>query len=105
MANDKIFAFVGVFFTLIGFIVVWLLAKDSEYAMHYAKQGLVVFLTAIVIMVASMVLAFIPIIGGIVGMVARFALLVLWIIGIVYVFSGEQKYIPVIGKYADKLPL
>ena len=103
MAKDgdsKLFAFLGVFLTLIGLLIVYLAKKNDKYAMHYAKQGLVLFIAWIVAWVVMMVLAFVPVLGWIIDAVLYILLVVLWIIGIVYSLSGEMKDIPVIGSLA-----
>ena len=109
MSNDveegKIFAFLGIFLTIIGFIIVLLAKKENRYAMYYAKQGLVLFIVYVGAMIANMILAFIPVIGWIVMMVLWIGLLVLWIIGIIYSLSGEEKEIPIIGEWAKKINL
>jgi uncharacterized membrane protein len=70
--------------------------------MFYAKQGLVLFIAYIIIAVAGMI----PLIGWFIIMpLGMLLMLVLWIIGIVYALSGEEKYIPIIGKFADKINL
>jgi len=36
--EGKMFAFLGVFLTIIGFVIVLLAKKDNKYAMYYAKH-------------------------------------------------------------------
>jgi uncharacterized membrane protein len=100
--DGKIFAFLGVFLTIIGFIIVLLAKKDNKYAMFYAKQGLVLFIAYVIVAVAGWILAFIPIIGWLIMMAAWIILLVLWVIGWVNALSGKEKEIPLIGQFADK---
>jgi len=100
--EGKIFAFLGVFLTLIGFLIVLLAKKDNRYAMYYAKQGLVLFIAYVIVMILGMI----PIIGWFVIMpIGYLVMFILWIVGIVYAFSGEMKPIPLIGKFADKINL
>ncbi|MBW2964024.1 DUF4870 domain-containing protein [Candidatus Woesearchaeota archaeon] len=96
--EGKVFAFLGVFLGIIGFIVVLLAKKDNKYAMYYAKQGLVLTIAWVIIWV----IAIIPIIGWIIGFLGWILLLVLWIIGWVYALGGTEKPIPIIGQFADK---
>jgi uncharacterized membrane protein len=103
-SDDKVFAFLGVFLTVIGFIIVLLAKKDSKYAMYYAKQGLVLFIAWMIAWVIGFVTMFI-LIGFIVMPILYIIVFILWIIGIVYSLSGEMKPIPIIGKYADKINL
>jgi len=98
-SDSKLFAFLGVFLTLIGFVIVILTRKKDKYAMFYAKQGLVLGIAWVAVSVLSMV----PVIGWfIIAPVGTILLLILWIIGIVNSLSGNMKPVPVIGKFADK---
>jgi len=94
--DSKLFAFLGIFLTIIGWLIVYLTRKNDKYAMHYAKQGLVLFIGFVIVGVFSWV----PIIGWILGPVLSIALFVLWIIGIVYSLSDEMKEIPLVGALA-----
>jgi uncharacterized membrane protein len=103
LEEGKVFAFLGIFLTLIGFIIVLLMKKDNKYAMHYAKQGLVLFIAYVIVAVAGVILAFIPLIGWLIMFALWITLLILWIIGIIYSLSGEMKEIPIIGEFAKKI--
>ncbi|MBU2561383.1 MAG: DUF4870 domain-containing protein [Nanoarchaeota archaeon] len=96
--EGKIFAFLGVFLTIIGFIIVLLAKKDNKYAMYYAKQGLVLFIAYVILWIIGII----PILGWIIAILGSILLLILWIIGWVYALSGEEKPIPIIGQFADK---
>lgn len=103
--DDKVFAFLGVFLTIIGFIIVLLAKKDNKYAMYYAKQGLVLFIVAVIVGVIGGIIWWIPFVGFIINQLLWLFLLILWIIGIIYSLSGETKPIPLIGIYADKIKI
>lgn len=103
--EGKIFAFLGVFLTIIGFIIVLLAKKENKYAMYYAKQGLVLFIAWVIVAIVGMILAFIPILGWLVWVVLYLGMLILWIIGWINALSGVEKPIPIIGKYAEKIKL
>lgn len=103
--EGKIFAFLGVFLTVIGFIIVLLAKKDNKYAMYYAKQGLVLFIAWVIVWVVAIVLAFIPILGWFVIILLYICILVLWVIGWINALSGKEKPIPIIGKYAEKIKI
>ncbi|HII72099.1 TPA: DUF4870 domain-containing protein [Candidatus Woesearchaeota archaeon] len=96
--EGKIFAFLGVFLGIIGFVIVLLTKKDNKYAMFYAKQGLVLTIAYVIVWVVMII----PFIGWVIGMLASLLLLVLWILGWVYALSGKEKHIPLIGQFADK---
>ncbi len=98
--DSKLFAFLGVFLPLVGFIIALLAKKKDKYVMHYANQGLVLFIAWVIAAVVWMI----PLIGWfILGPICYVILFVLWIVGIVYSLSGEMKDIPIIGKYARKI--
>lgn len=99
--DSKLFAFLGVFLTIIGFVIVYAVKKDDKYAMHYGKQGLVLGIAWIIAVVIGMI----PILGWIIAPILMIIMLVLWILGIVYSLSGEMKTIPIVGKYAEKFNL
>lgn len=102
-SDSNLFAFLGVFLTVIGFIIVLLTKKDDKYAMYYAKQGLVLFFAAVIISVAAWILHWIPFIGWFVEWVLWVLWIIAWIMGMVYSFSGDMKEIPVLGGFAKKL--
>lgn len=99
--DSKLFAFLGVFLTIIGFIVVYATKKDDQYAMHYAKQGLVLGIAWIIAVIIGMV----PFIGWILAPIILIIMLVLWVLGMIYSLSGEMKTIPIVGKYAERFNL
>jgi uncharacterized membrane protein len=99
-SDTKLFAFLGVFLTWLGFIIVYATRKEDKYAMFYGKQGLVIGIAWVVLIIVGIVLAFIPILGWIISLLLWIALGVLWIIGVIYSLSGEEKEIPVIGSIA-----
>lgn len=82
-----------------------LAAKDSQYARFHANQGLVLFLTDIILWICvgtiSAILKIVPIFGWIaatlIGSAVNILLLVFMILGIVYACIGEPKKLPIIG--------
>jgi uncharacterized membrane protein len=99
--DDRFWGFLAIFLGIIGFLIVLITKRNSEYAMYYAKQSLVLFIVGICIGVVAIV----PILGWIIAFVGWPIMLVLWIIGLVRALSGEMKPIPIVGKYADKIKL
>ena len=99
--DSKLFAFLGIFLTVIGFLIVFVVRRNDKYAMHYGKQGLVLFIASIVVII----FAAIPVIGWALGWVVWVLWFVLWIIGLVYSLSGKIKEVPVIGVFANKFDL
>ena len=101
--DSKLFAFLAVFLTLIGFVIALAVKKDNKYVMYYGKQGLVLFIAWMIIWIASMILIFIPIIGWLAMMILYLGMLAFWVIGIINSLSGQMKPIPIIGQFADKI--
>ncbi|MEK6875095.1 MAG: DUF4870 domain-containing protein [Nanoarchaeota archaeon] len=103
--NSKLFAFLAVFLSIIGFIIALLFKRDDKYVMFYAKQSLVLFIFLLVVSIANQILMLIPILGRAITFVTSAIVFILWIIQIVYSLSGEQKKTHWIGKYADRIRL
>jgi uncharacterized membrane protein len=101
--DSKLFAFLGVLLTVIGYIIVVLARKNDKYAMYYAKQGLVLFIAWVVVAVASWAVGWIPVAGDVASWVLNAIMLALWIIGIIYALSGKEKEIPIVGPFAKKI--
>lgn len=75
--------------------------KDSPFAQFHGKQGLVLFLSGVVLGLV----AWIPILGWLVGMAGGIALFILFIIGVMNALGGKMEKLPIIGQYADKINL
>jgi uncharacterized membrane protein len=99
--DDKLFAFLGVLLSIIGFLIVYILKKDSKYAMFYAKQSLVIFIMWVIISVFTIM----PLIGQIIGPVLMIGLVILWIISLVYSLSGKMKDVWLVSDFAKKIDL
>ena len=100
--EGKIFAFLAYLLSIIGFLIVLLAKKDNKFAMYHAKQSLVLF---IVYMIGWAILVFIPFLGWGLLPVWWVIMVIMTIIGIVNAFSGKEKPLPIIGKYAKKIKL
>ena len=97
--DSKVFAFLAVFLSILGFIIALLAKKNDKYVMYYAKQSLVLFIAWIAVWILGMI----PFIGWFIILpIGGLIIFILWIIGLVYSVSGEEKPVPLIGKYADK---
>ncbi len=99
-SDSKLFAFLGVFLGLIGFLIVLLTRKNDKYAMYYAKQGLVIFIAWVIVYIIG---TFVPLIGWFIILpLGSLAMLILWIIAIINSLSGVEKPTPLIGRFAEK---
>lgn len=78
------------------FLIPMLAKKDSPYAQFHAKQGLVLFLFAIIVNVILVI----PFIGWIIGFIGWIFVVVVAIMGIVNALSGKAKELPLIGQFA-----
>ena len=85
------------YITFIGWIVAYL-AGDKEGAKFHLNQSLVIWLGYIIVAVASVVLAFIPVIGWLASWAAYIYLLVMWIMGLIAAINQEEKELPLIGQ-------
>lgn len=95
--TDKVNAIAILSYIGILFLVPLLAAKDDEFAQYHAKQGLVLFIVAVVGSFIGMV----PILGWLLLPFFGLAVLILAIMGIINVFKGERKELPFIGQYAN----
>jgi len=94
MAKDqsKLVAILS-YITLIGWIIALILnmQKKTELGSFHIRQ-------ALLLMIAGIILTWIPIIGWILAIVV----FIFWIMGLVYAIQGQMKEVPLIGSYAQK---
>ncbi|MFO7710313.1 MAG: DUF4870 domain-containing protein [Candidatus Woesearchaeota archaeon] len=80
--------------------------KKDKSAKFHAKQALFLLLVSFVISLAIGIFSGIPFIGWIIlfaGSLLQLGIFVLWVIGLIKAIQGENKPIPVIGEYAEKI--
>lgn len=105
--NGKLCAILAYF--LIG--IIWYFVDDKmkkdAFAKFHAKQALFLLIISLVVSVALSLLAGIPFLGWVIGLLLGFFLnlviFILWIFGLVYAAKGEKKKIPIIGGFAEKV--
>ena len=98
--EGKIWAFIGYWGIL--FLVPLLGKKDNKFALFHGKQGLVLF----ILWIAIVILGFIPIIGWFV--IRPFGWLIcviLAIIGMVMSLQGKYWKMPILGDIAEKIKI
>lgn len=113
--DGKIFALLAYLGILC--LVPLLAKKDNKFALFHAKQGLVLFITEIVVGIVMMVIfVIVGILGMAIGFIAGILSILVWllwmlcmlgflalsIIGIVQSLNGKYWEMPVLGKYATK---
>jgi uncharacterized membrane protein len=95
----KIIAAIGYFWIL---CLLPLLAKrDSEFAQHHGKQGLVLTICSFILWLV----AWIPVIGWVVGFLGTIVLIVFSVLGILHALQGKYWEMPYLGEYAKKIKL
>lgn len=94
--QNKVMAVLAYFGIL--FLVPLLAAPQSPYARFHANQGIVLFITDIVLGIVVGVCALIPVAGLIISGVVSLCILVLVILGIINAATGKAKELPLIGK-------
>ncbi len=77
-------------------------SKNDPFVKYHVKQGLVLFIVAIIVSMIDRLLFFIPTIGWGLVYLLGFFMLGLLITGIMHAARGEQKPLPLIGKFAEK---
>ena len=99
--EGKTFAAIGYLGIL--FLIPLLAAKDNKFAQFHAKQGMMLFIVGIVVVILSVVFLFIPCIGWAIALILCLGWLVLAIMGIVKSLQGEYWKMPVLGGWAEQL--
>ncbi len=84
-------------------IIPILLQKENPYTKFHVKQGIVLLVTTIIWSIVGFVLGFIPVIGFIVYLIGWLVIMVLTVIGIINAVQGNEKELPIIGKYSEKI--
>jgi len=86
--DDKVFAWLATFLTIIGFIIALLTKRDNDYVMFYAKQGLILFIGQIIISLITPLFffTFSP-----VKTILWVFWVILWIMTWINALSGEKR--------------
>ena len=111
----RILAFVAYLLSILGWVYVLLFRREDELAVYHAKQSLVLTLVAIgsavVWLLGSWILAWIPLAGPLIA-AALFSqvilitvfLVVAWLLGMFYALQSRMRPLPVVGKWAERIP-
>jgi uncharacterized membrane protein len=106
--SSRIKAFLAYLFLALGAILVLLISRKDRFAVFHARQSLILtgaaLLTLVVWVVIAYPLSWIPLLGpplasGTFGLViaAFAALIVAWVLGMVYALRAKEKRVPLIG--------
>lgn len=105
--DSVILGFIAWFFGLLGAVVVFLILlltkREDRYAKFWAVQAIAFTLIAVVAAIIVAVLVVVPILGWILSLMIRLTLLALWLLGIYYSITGQQKRLPAVGLVSEKL--
>ncbi len=80
--------------------------KNNSAVMFHAKQGMVLLISWVVLFMVSIIIGFIPVIGliwALFSWVLYVIIGIISIIGIINVVQGQQKYVPIFGKFSEKI--
>jgi fumarate reductase subunit D len=97
--EDRLIAAIGYLGILC--VIPLLLKKDSKFAQHHGKQGLVLLISWLVLWIGNII----PILGQLVWMVGTILILILIILGMINALNGRFWEMPVLGKYAKQIKL
>src|SRR3989338_3806225 len=97
--DEKILAAIGYLWILC--LLPLLGKRQSEFAQFHGKQGLVLTITSFIVWLV----AWVPLIGWIVGFFGTIGLLVLAVLGIQSAMQGKYWEMPVLVKYARQIKL
>ncbi|MBI5149548.1 MAG: hypothetical protein HZA28_02090 [Candidatus Omnitrophica bacterium] len=80
-------------------IIPLILKKDNPFVLAHGKQGLVIFLGQVAVIIVSIIL------GQWALRLGMFVLLVFAFIGIIAVLQGREVRLPVVSEIADKITM
>lgn len=75
--------------------------RESGFAQHHGRQGLVLTVASFIVWIV----AWIPVIGWIIGFFGTIGVLILAVTGIQNAMQGKYWEMPVLGKYAKQIKL
>ena len=114
--SNRISACLAYLLLIIGWIYIFLFRREDKLAIYHTKQSIMLTIVAVGISLAWVVfgwfVSLVPFIGFIIA-VALFALVmaiyillaVNWVVGMVYALQARFKPIPVVGGWAEQLPI
>ena len=115
--SSRIAAFLTYLLLVIGWAYVLVARRGDSLAMFHVRQSIILALSAIVAVIAwvvfGWVMGLVPLLGPPLS-IASFALVIaamiylaiMWVVGMVWALQGKAQSlpIPIIGRWADRLP-
>lgn len=117
MPKPKVYlAFLAYLLTVLGWLYILLFHRRDEFALYHAKQSLGITLAAIggpaLWVAGGWIVSWIPYVGFILAISAfsllialYVALIVAWLVGMLYALQAKRKPVPVVGRWAERLPI
>jgi len=112
--RERILAFIA-YIPVIGWIYVWFAHRKETFALFHLRQSVGLFLFVIGVFVGWVVIGWIlmwlPYMAVFsmalfsLVMAAIFFGVIAWLVGVANAFNGKVAYIPIVGEWANKLPL
>ncbi|GGH43236.1 hypothetical protein IA57_11115 [Mangrovimonas yunxiaonensis] len=88
------------YITVIGLVLAFVMNQDKKHplAQYHIVQALGLAVTGLSLGIIGML----PILGWLISILGSFALIFLWIMGLINAINENQKPLPVLGKYYEK---
>ena len=114
--QNRTLAFLAYLLSVLGWLYVLLFQREDELAVYHAKQSLALTLVAIgsfvVWLLGSYLLSWVPLVGPLLA-AATFSqvilvylfLVVAWIMGMVYALQARMQPLPLVGNWAERIPI
>jgi uncharacterized membrane protein len=74
-------------------------AKNDPFVKFHVKQAIILLIGWLV----SVIIGQVPVLGWTISFVMGVGILILLLMGIINALNGEEKPLPIIGQYAEKL--
>jgi uncharacterized membrane protein len=86
-------------------VIILLTRKDNEFIQFHAKQGTVIFVAWVILVLLYVPLLFIPVLGWILNTLGWLVVVIASIVGFIKAYSGEKYRLPLIADLADKIKI
>ncbi len=95
------------YLSIIGWIIAYVMFGSNKTSLgaYHLRQTIALFILAIAIWIAEILLLFIPFIGWMFSILLIFGyigIFILWLLGLIAAINGEEKPMPIIGKKAQQ---
>jgi uncharacterized membrane protein len=92
------------YLTVFGFIAALIMhaSRKTPLGAFHLRQMLGLMVTAIAVWIGATICVFVPFIGWLIGLASWFAMVLLWVMGLIDALNGHQKPVPVMGEYFQK---